>query len=147
MLWQPNFTTNVNGKTFNYSSSIFECSDTYWAVLKEAERQGMLGEFFDNDQDRIDDVTSSSTKEEYEAKMVAYYASTAIATSVSFAGDKLTLNTSAGSGQLDYVEVDGLVCCKVSGTSKVFFTYENGTIYEELSTEYYTIRHIYTLAE
>lgn len=147
VLWQPNFTTNVADKTFNYSTSRVELSDTYWAVLKEAERQGILGDLFDNDQDRIDEVTSSNTKEEYESKMVAYYASTATATSVSFADDKITLNTSAGSGQLDYIEVDGEICCKVHGTSKVYFTYDNGTIYEELSTEYYTIRHIYTIAE
>ena len=145
--WQPNFTTNVADKTFNYSTSTVKLSDTYWAMLKEAERQGMLGELFDNVQERIDEVTSSSTKEEYESKMVAYYASTATATSVSFASDKLTLNTSAGSGQLDYVEVDGLVCCKMGSENMAWFTYENGTIYEELSNEYYTIRHIYTLAE
>lgn len=147
--WQPNFTTNVADKTFNYSSSRVELSDTYWAMLKEAERQGMLGMLFDNDQDRINEVTSSSTKEEYEGKMVAYYASMAETkprgTSVSFENDKLTLST--GSIPLDYIEVDGEVCCKMGSENMAWFTYENGTIYEELSNEYYTIRHIYTLAE
>lgn len=147
-LWQPNFTANVSNKTFNYVNSTVALSDTYWAVLKEAEKQGMLGELFDGDQAQIDAVTSSNTKEEYEGKMADYYASVAIpsATSVTFANDKLTLHTAVGSGELEYIEVDGEVCCKAGGTAKVLFTYSNDAIYEELSNEYYTIRHNYTLA-
>lgn len=147
VLWQPNFTTNVSGKTFNYDSSTVKFSDAYWKILKEAERQGNLEDLFDNDQALIDDVTSSRTKEEYEGKMAVYYASTATATAVSFIDGKLTLNTSYGSAQLDYIEVDGEVCCKIGGKNKVLFTYDNGTVYEKATSEHYTIRHIYVLAD
>lgn len=147
ILWQPNFTTNVNGKAFNYSNSTVKFSDTYWAMLKGAERQGVLGELFDNDQDRINEVTSSNTKEEYESKMAVYYASMAGATSVSFANGKISATTSIGAIEIDYIEVDGKVCCKLSGGNQVWFTYENGSVYEEAISEHYAIRHFYVLAD
>lgn len=149
VLWTINLTNNVAGKTYTHSHSLVDVSDTYWAMLQEAEAQGMLGMLFDNDQEMIDMVTSSETKEDYEAKLATYYADVATTLSVSFADGIATLaQNGGGSVELDYIEVDGEIY--YTSTKTKAFTYDpnffgegSGAIYEEMSTEYFTVRHIH----
>ena len=147
-IWELNFTNNVENKSFTYSHSEVAFSDAYWAMLKEAETQNMLGDLFDNDQQQIEMVTSSATKAEYETKFAAWYGTTmGTQAVVSFAEDKMTVTLSGNSGQTDYIEVDGEIY-DVAKKEKVFaFDATNNSIYEERADEYSTIRHIYSIVE
>lgn len=148
VLWEVNFTEYVDNKSFTYSHSKVSLSDTYWAMLKEAENQGVLGDLFDNDQEQIEMVTSSATKAEYETKFATWYGTTMGTQSVvSFADGKITITLLGNSGQIDYIEVDGEIY-DVAKKEKVFtFDTTDNSIYEERADEHSTIRHIYSIVE
>ena len=143
-LWTINITNCVENKTFGYSLSEVELSDTYWAMLQEAKSQGILGMLFDNDQEQIDMVTSSANKEEYESKLATYYAEIATALSISFSEGSATMQQSGGSVSLDYIEVDNEVYYVLQKTKAFNYDAATGNIYEEMVSEHFTIRHIYT---
>ncbi|MBQ8374238.1 MAG: leucine-rich repeat protein [Clostridia bacterium] len=147
VLWELNFTNNVDNKSFTYSHSEVAFSDAYWAMLKEAQAQNRLGDLF-NDQEQIEMVTSSATKAEYETKFAAWYGTTmGTQAVVSFADDKITITLLGNSGQADYIEVDGEIY-DVAKKEKVFaFDTTNNSIYEERADEHSTIRHIYSIVE
>ncbi len=146
--WDVNFTNHADGKTFGYSHSEVELSDEYWTMLKTAEAQDRLGDLLDNDQTQIEMVTSSTTKEEYQTKFAAWYATSSSAqTIISFAENKVTLSLNENSMQMDYIEVDGEIY-SVSGKEKMFaYDTANNTVYEEKSTPMYTVRHVYSITE
>ncbi len=148
VLWQVNFTNNVENKSFTYSHSEVSFSDTYWAMLKEAEAQNMLGDLFDNDQTQIEMVTSSATKAEYETKFAAWYATTmGTQAVVSFADGKITIALLGASKQVAYIEVDGEIF-DTTKKEKVFtFDTVNNTVYEERADEHSSIRHVYSIVE
>ena len=148
VVWQVNFTNNVDNKSFTYSHSEVVFSDTYWAMLKEAQAQDMLGDLFDNDQTQIEMVTSSATKAEYETKFATWYAATmGTQAVVSFADGKVTITLLGNSGQMDYIEVDGEIY-DVAKKEKLFtFDTANNSIFEERADEYSSIRHVYSVAE
>lgn len=143
VLWTINETNCVDDKTFEYSHSEVELSNEYWEMLLSAKSQGMLGMLFDNDQTQIEMVTSSANKEEYAEKLANYYADVATALSVSFADGKVTLEQTADSVQLDYVEIDGEVYYTLTKTKAFTIDSTNSQIYEETITEYITVKHIY----
>lgn len=147
-IWEVNFTNNVDNKSFTYSHSEVAFSDTYWAMLKEAQAQNMLGDLFDNDQEQIKMVTSSATKAEYETKFATWYGTTmGTQAVVSFVDGKLTITLLGNSGQVDYIEVDGEIY-DIAKKEKIFtFDTTNNSVYEERADEHSTIRHIYSIVE
>lgn len=145
VLWTINETNNVDNKTFVYAVSQVDLSDVYWAMLQEAKSQGILGMLFDNDTEQIEMVTSSATKEEYEGKLATYYASYGSKLSVAFADGVVTLEQTGDNAQLAYVEIDGEVYYTTLKTKAFTYDATDDIIYEELVSDYYTIRHNYSL--
>lgn len=148
VLWAVNFTNYVDDKSFAYSHSEVKLSDEYWAMLKEAQAQNVLDVLFDNDATQIEMVTSSATKTEYETKFAAWYGTTTGSQAVvSFTDGKASTALSGVSVQVDYIEVNGEIY-NTSKKEKIFtFDSANNTVYEELATEYYTVRHVYAIVE
>jgi hypothetical protein len=147
-VWEFNTTNNVENKSFTYSHSEVSLSDTYWAMLKEAENQGMLGELFDNDQEQIEMVTSSATKAEYETKFATWYGTTMGTDAIaSFADGKAIVTVFGHSIQTDYIEINGEVWYTSSKEKAFTFDTTNNSIYAEQSNDYYTIRHVYSIVE
>ena len=147
-MWELNFTTSLDGKYYGYSHSEVSVSDEYWAMLQEAKSQGILEMLFDNDAVQVEMVTSSATKAEYEGKFANWYATLATtATLISFADSKITLTLNGQSTQTEYIEVDFVAY--FTTTKKLAFTINqtDNTIFEELVTDYYTVRHVYAEAQ
>ena len=146
-IWTINETTYVDGKSFEYAGSEVDLSDEYWYMLEQAEAQGMLEMLFDNDAEQIELVTSSANKEEYEGKLATYYASYATALTLSFADGIITLEQLGDNVNLGYIEIDGEVYYTLTKSKGFTYNATNGNIYEELISEYFTIRHLYSLAD
>ncbi len=140
VIWQINITNNAKEKTYNYSETQATITDEYWTMLQEAKAQGVLGELFNNDQDQIDKVTSSTTKAEYETKLSTM--------DMGFYGFEFNDNgyILVGSGWMPYQEIDNVVC--VMGhlyIQTLTFNQDMSELYYEISSEGKTIKHTYTL--
>ena len=140
----------LDGKTFVYSTTVVRVSDEYFAMLKEAQRQNMLEDLFDNDTVQINMVKNSATKAEYEQKLSAFAAAAGEGESISFADGKLTLSQAGGAAvTLDYIELNSRVYVNIGGTYSEYMAIdeESGTLREDSSNEYVTILHIFAEAE
>ncbi len=148
VLWEMNFTNYVDGKSFTYSHSEVAFSDIYWAMLKEAENQGELGGLFDNDQEQIEMVTSSTTKAEYESKFATWYGTTIGTDAVtSFVDGKAIVSLIGSSIQTDYIEVNGEVFYTTSKEKAFTFDVIKNSIYAEQSDDISSIKHFYAIIE
>lgn len=143
-----NLTSNVDGKSFNYSHSEVAFSDAYWAALKEAETQGTLGDLFENDQVQIEMVTSSQNKAEYESKFATWYGTIYTSqTTISFAENKITLTLSGFSSFIDYIEINSEVY-NSSNKDKLFsFDSATNVLFDAKVDEFSSIKHVYTIVE
>ncbi|MBQ7363738.1 MAG: leucine-rich repeat protein [Clostridia bacterium] len=137
----------VDSKTYSYTTTVVKVSDVYWAALKEAEAQGMLEALFGNDTISIEMVTSSSTKAEYEEKLINFARLTGADMSISFSSGKMNVKKD-GMLILDYVEANGKIYAKAGNQYTEYARINGDTIVEDGSSdEYVTIEHIWTLTE
>ena len=147
--WQLNNTNFVDGKSYTYSHSEVAFADEYWLALKQAEQLGILGDMFDNDAEQIEMVTTSQTKEEYQTKFANWYAGIySTQTVVSFAEGKITYTIEGNPyAQIEYVELEGVICNTTQ--KEKTFTYDSatGNIYEGKSDQFSSIKHVYTVVE
>ena len=82
-----------------------------------------------------------------EGKLATYYASYATALTLSFADGIITLEQLGDNDNLGYIEIDGEVYYTLTKSKGFTYNATNGNIYEELISEYFTIRHLYSLAD
>lgn len=145
--------TFVDGKEYIYSRTETTVTDQYWMMLKYAEEQGMLENFFPSAelgtelaQKHIEMVTTSTTKQEYEEKLCAFGASEGQGSSYKFENGKVTI-TIKGQAQtpINYVEFDNVIYV-AGGIPLCYIDAENNCIYELNETEYNTVWHYYELA-
>lgn len=146
-LWEMNFTSSMDNKTFEYLKTEVTITEEYWTMLQAAKAQNALDMFFAGDQTQIDMVISSNTKQEYESALATFASNSAIGLTVSFAQGNATLSQGGQSASpLSYIEVDNEIYYVLTKTKAFSFNANDNTIFEEVVTEFNTVRHIYELA-
>lgn len=145
-VWEINYGNTVDNKTYNYLKTEVTITDEYWSMLQSAKEQSQLEALFGNDATQIEMVTTSNTKAEYEEKLSDFSSTAGSGLSVSFENGKAKLSQGGQStSSLDYLEIDGVVYYKLSEKKAFTIDTANNQIYEEVSTEYNTVKHIYSL--
>lgn len=155
------FESALDGTEHTYDHTEVTVSDEYWSILKQMEGQDLLEDFFNNDAEQVEMVTSSTTKEEYADKLEVYSASFFTALKATFTDGKVVFTdggaTIANNG---YVECDGVVYYvinnQIANTPAFWVDAQTGSVYEYtentieignttiLTT---TVKHCYTLVQ
>ncbi len=154
------FESALDGTEHTYDHTEVTVSDEYWTLLKQMETESLLEGLFDNDQEQIEMVTSSTTKAQYEEKLEAYYDSMYAEYKVAFASGKAVVTKgSATVVNKDYVECDGEVYYvnnnQFADTPAFWVDAQTGSVYgrtelvlERASTiAKATVKHCYTLVQ
>lgn len=154
------FESALDGTEHMYGHTEVTVSDEYWTLLKQMETESLLEGLFDNDQEQIEMVTSSTTKAQYEEKLEAYYDSMYSDYKVAFASGKAVVTKgSATVVNKDYVECDGEVYYvtnnQFADTPAFWVDAQTGSVYgstelvlERASTiAKATVKHCYTLVQ
>lgn len=71
----------------------------------------------------------------------------AIALSLNFLDSKITLEQLGDTVQIEYIEIDNEIYYTSTKTKAFTCDLVNNVIFEEMSTEYFTIKHIYSIAD
>lgn len=137
----------VSGKTFTYTNSTVELSNTYWQMLSDAKAQGWLEQTLDPAQVAM--FNESANKEEFAAKQAAANATTLAGISVVFADGKMTMwqGETQLSQPFDYVEVNDSIYYKERVTYTLKYTLENGKLVEVRTSEYGDVAKDYYVAQ
>ncbi len=143
---------NVEGKTYAYSTTEVTVTETYWQLLMYMKDAGVIDQMLDST--LLEMFNSSSNKEEFASKIADFASTAAQGLAVSFADGKMTFTQNGQPVSVDYVESNGKIYVKISGSLQVFYYVdaENNCIYEYLedygpdgTTVLTTTKHIYSL--
>jgi hypothetical protein len=141
--WNFQLDNTLDGKSFAYTGSSVSITDEYWSMILYTKEMGMVEEVYGDDPTHMEIINNSSTKEEYEAGLLTIYSKAGDGISVSFAEGKATLSEGGESATpLEYIEYEGAVYYTLT-ESLAFYVGADGCIYEEISTEYFTVKHYY----
>jgi hypothetical protein len=144
VFWEFELGESLEGKSFAYVDSAITVSDEYWYMIQSVKEMGMLEEMFGDDPEHLAIIENSTTKEEYEAGVVAFYSYAGRGLSISFVEGKATISIDGESATpLEYIEYEGKVYYRLTETI-AFYIDSNGNIYEEIVTEDFRINHYYT---
>ena len=146
-LWSESRGNTVNGKSYVYASSTVSVSDQYWYMLEQLKSMGMLESMFDNPDD-IALIENSSTKTEYEAALVNYYATWGNGLTLSFANGVITLSQNSDSTELEYLELDGGIYYILTGSLAFTIAPDGNSLIEdfpEINDEYMQVVHTYNI--
>ena len=141
--WSFQLDNTLDGKSFAYTGSSVSITDEYWSMILYTKEMGMVEEVYGDDPTHMEIINNSTTKEEYEAGLLTIYSKAGDGISVSFAEGKATLSEGGESATpLEYIEYEGAVYYTLT-ESLAFYVGADGGIYEEISTEYFTVKHYY----
>ena len=144
VLWSESKGNATNGKTYAYTSSTVNVSDAYWEIIVAAKAQGVLEYLFD-DPITLEIAKNSTTKAEYEAAFVKFYADWGKDLTLAFANGTLTLSQNGDSTTLQYIELDGIIYYVLTGAKGFTVTKNSTALEEQIVDEYITVTHYYTM--
>lgn len=136
----------VDGKTYSYTETVVIITDEYWQALNYFDSTGELEEVLDPIS--LEMYRSSSTKEEYEAKLTNFSSLAGTDIKLVFSNGKLTATKNGGSLIADYIEANGRIYVKDGNKYKEYARIEDGKVIEDAETnQFITIEHIWVLSE
>lgn len=139
--WNVQLTNNALNKVFTYKATKVEISDVQWQALKESNYQEAFWWWSD---EKLETITSSSTKEEFVSKLESY--GNGNVWSFDFGNDASDKRVIAGSMNSPYVEIDGVVCVQGrTDIQTVTFNQDLTELYYDETNEFMTITYTYGL--
>ncbi len=131
----------VANKTYTYTTTVVEVSDMYWSMLQQLKAQNLLEQYLDATLVSI--FNASSTKQEFESNLAEFSKLAGSNMTISFTGSQMTI-VKDSSITVNYFEIDGKIYANVGTSYAVYATIDGNTIYEGVSDEYISTKHIWT---